>query len=87
MSENCLLQGAFWYEFAGLLGLTHVIQIASGNISTLHYYVKSIGGTYREANFLRIFHIQYSKRDQEDRNLLLDSADPEVCQWPAVRNK
>jgi hypothetical protein len=58
---------------------THVMKMASGDISTLHYYVKSMGGTYREANFLHNFHLQFSKRSQEDRDLLKNLLELEMC--------
>lgn len=56
----------------------HVMNMASGNMSTLHYYVKSIGGIYRKANLLRTFYIQDS-RSQEDRDLIKNLLELEMC--------
>jgi hypothetical protein len=53
--------------------------MASGNMSTLHYYVKAIGGMYREANFLRVFHVPDSDTNQEDRNLVKTLLELEMC--------
>jgi hypothetical protein len=39
-------------------------------MSTLHYYVRKIGGKYRQTNFLRTFHIPHSDLSQADRNLI-----------------
>jgi hypothetical protein len=58
---------------------THVINMASGDMSTLHYYMKSIGGIYRKANFLRTFYIQDSKRSQQDRTLIKNHLEFEIC--------
>jgi len=48
-------------------------------MSTLHYYVKSIGGKYRQANFLRAFHIPDSVTSREDRNLIKSLLELEMC--------
>ena len=53
--------------------------MASGDISTLHYYVKSIGGKYRQANFLRAFHIPDSVTSHADRNLIKTLLELEMC--------
>jgi hypothetical protein len=54
-------------------------MMASGDASSLHYYVKSIGGKYREANFLRAFRIPDSVTNQEDRKLLKNLLELEMC--------
>jgi len=51
---------------------THVTKMARGDMSTLHYYVKSIGGKYRQANFLRAIHIPDSVTSHADRKSLLE---------------
>jgi hypothetical protein len=56
-----------------------VKKMASGDISTLHYYVKSIGGKYRQANFLRVFHIPDSVTSHADRNLIKSLLELEMC--------
>jgi hypothetical protein len=56
-----------------------VKKMASGDISTLHYYVKSIGGKYRQANFLRVFHIPDSVMSHADRNLIKSLLELEMC--------
>lgn len=51
---------------------THVTKMARGDMSTLHYYVKSTGGKYRQANFLWAFHIPDSVTNHADRKSLLE---------------
>jgi hypothetical protein len=58
---------------------THVTMMASGNVSTLHYYVKSLGGTHREPNFLRTFRIFNSDSNQLDRELVKNLLEFEMC--------
>jgi len=53
--------------------------MTKGDMSTLHYYVKKIGGKYRQANFLRTFHIPHSDRSQADRNLVKNLLELEMC--------
>ena len=53
--------------------------MASGDMSTLHYYVKSIGGKYRQANFLRAFHIPDSVTSHVDRELIKNFLELEMC--------
>jgi hypothetical protein len=53
--------------------------MAKGDMSTLHYHVKKIGGKYRQANFLRTFHIPHSDSSQADRNLLKNLLELQMC--------
>jgi hypothetical protein len=48
-------------------------------MSTLHYYVRKIGGKYRQANFLRTFHIPHSDLSQADRNLIKNLLELQMC--------
>jgi hypothetical protein len=58
---------------------THVSMMTSGNVSTLHYYVKPLGGTHREPNFLRTFRIFNSGSNQFDRELVKNLLELEMC--------
>jgi hypothetical protein len=53
--------------------------MAKDDVSTLHYYVKSIGGKYRQANFLRVFKIPDSVTSHADRNLIKNLLELEMC--------
>lgn len=53
--------------------------MASGDVSTLHYYVKSLGGEQREPNFLRTFRISNPDLNQFDRDLVKNLLELEMC--------
>jgi hypothetical protein len=57
----------------------HLVMMASSHASSLHYYVKAIGGEYREPNFLRTFRIPDSLSNQKDRDLLKNLLELEMC--------
>ena len=52
----------------------HICCMTNGAITTLHYYVKSVGGKYRQANFLRVFCLPASDLSREDRDLLKNTS-------------
>jgi hypothetical protein len=58
---------------------THVTKMAKGDKSTLHYYVKWIGGKYRQTNFLRTFSIPHSDSSQTDRDLVKNLLELLMC--------